>query len=136
MSPADKVLGGGDYGYKDAPKLLDAMDAALKAFGPVQPRNAKRQEPFPFRGVGVHPDGNVDLALYRCYLLLANPTGRICAIRCRLRKKNGRPSHRPNWLPAPNGRSRRTLPGSWSDRSASTRWAATCPAPRTPRSRN
>jgi len=75
VSPADKVLGGGDYGYKDAPKLLDSMDAALKAFGPVQPRNAKRQEPFPFRGVGVHPDGQVDLALYRCYLHRGKPDG-------------------------------------------------------------
>jgi len=75
VSPADKVLGGGDYGYKDAPKLLDSLDAALKAFGPVQPRKAKRQEPFPFRGVGVHPDGNVDLALYRCYLHLGKPDG-------------------------------------------------------------
>jgi hypothetical protein len=75
VSPADKVLGGGDYGYKDAPKLLDAMDAALKAFGPVQPRNTKRQEPFPFRGVGIHPDGKVDLALYRCYLHQGKPDG-------------------------------------------------------------
>jgi class 3 adenylate cyclase len=54
--PADKVLGGGDFGYKDAPKVLDTMDAALETFGPVQPRNAKRQEPFPFRGVGMHED--------------------------------------------------------------------------------
>jgi hypothetical protein len=69
------VLGGGDYGYKDAPKLLDAMHAALKAFGPVQPRNAKREEPFPFRGVGMHPDGKVDLALYRCYRHQGKPDG-------------------------------------------------------------
>lgn len=75
MSPADKVLGGGDYGYKDAPKLLGSMDAALKAFGPVQPRHARRQDPFPFRGVGVHPDGKVDLALYRCYLHQGKPDG-------------------------------------------------------------
>lgn len=75
VSPADKVLGGDDYGYKDAPKLLDSMDAALKAFGPVQARNAKRQEPFPFRGIGVHADGKVDLALYRCYLHLGKPDG-------------------------------------------------------------
>ena len=75
MSPDDKVLGGGDYGYRDAPKVLDGMDAALKAFGPVQPRNAKRQEPFPFRGVGVRPDGHVDLALYRCYLHQGKPDG-------------------------------------------------------------
>jgi hypothetical protein len=69
------VLGGGDYGYTDAPRLLDDMDAALKAFGPVQPRNAKRQEPFPFRGVGVHPDGHVDLALYHCFLHQGKPDG-------------------------------------------------------------
>jgi hypothetical protein len=75
VTPADKVLGGGDYEYKDAPKLLDSMDAALKAFGPAQPRNAKRQEPFPFRGVGVHPAGKVDLALYRCYLHQGKPDG-------------------------------------------------------------
>jgi len=75
VSPDDKVLGGGDYGYRDGPKVLDSMDAAVKAFGPVQPRNAKRQEPFPFRGVGVHSDGNVDLALYRCYLHLGKPDG-------------------------------------------------------------
>jgi len=68
VSPADKVLGGGDFDYRDAPKLIAIMDAALRDFGPVQPRNAKRQEPYPFRGVGVHPDGQVDLALYRCYL--------------------------------------------------------------------
>src|SRR5207248_3094406 len=47
----------------------------LKAFGPVQPRNARRQEPFPFRGVDRHPDGNEDLALYRCYLHLGKPDG-------------------------------------------------------------
>jgi hypothetical protein len=75
VSPDDKVLGGGDYGYRDAPKVLDSLDAALKAIGPVRPRNAKRQEPFPFRGVGVHPDGQVDLALYRCYLHLGKPDG-------------------------------------------------------------
>jgi hypothetical protein len=68
VSPEDKVLGGGDFGFKDSPKVLASMDAALKAFGPVQPRKATPQEPFPFRGVGVHPEGNVDLALYRCFL--------------------------------------------------------------------
>ena len=75
VSPDDKVLAGDDYGYKDAPKLLAGMDAALKAFGPVEPRKARRQEPFPFRGVGVRPDGNVDLALYRCYLHQGKPDG-------------------------------------------------------------
>jgi hypothetical protein len=75
VSPDDKVLAGDDFGYKDSPKLLVSMDAALKAFGPVEPRKAQRQEPFPFRGVGVHPDGNVDLALYRCYLHQGKPDG-------------------------------------------------------------
>jgi hypothetical protein len=75
VSPDDKVLGGDDYGYKDAPKLLAGMDAGLKAFGPVEPRKARRQEPFPFRGVGVRPGGSVDLALYRCYLHQGKPDG-------------------------------------------------------------
>jgi hypothetical protein len=75
VSPDDKVLAGDDYGYKDAPKLLAGMDAALKAFGPVKPRKAQRQEPFPFRGVGVRPDGSADLALYRCYLHQGKPDG-------------------------------------------------------------
>ena len=75
VSPDDKVLAGDDYGYKDAPKVLAGMDAALKAFGPVEPRKARRQEPFPFRGVGVRPDGSVDLALYRCYLHQGKPDG-------------------------------------------------------------
>jgi hypothetical protein len=75
VSPDDKVLGGGEYGSKDVPKLLGAMDAALKVVGPVQPRNVRRQEPFPFRGVGVRPDGQVDLALYRCYLHQRKPDG-------------------------------------------------------------
>jgi hypothetical protein len=75
VTPADKVLGGSDYGYKDAAKMIADMDAALKSFGGVEPRNAKRQEPFPFRGVGVRPDGNVDLALYRCYLHQGKPDG-------------------------------------------------------------
>jgi hypothetical protein len=75
VSPDDKVLGGGDFEYRDAPKVLATLDAALKCFGPVQPRNARRQEPFPFRGVGVRPDGNVDLALSRCFLHLGKPDG-------------------------------------------------------------
>src|SRR5262249_49850796 len=75
VSPDDKVLVGADYGYTDAPKLLADMDAALNAFGPVEPRKARRQEPFPFRGVGVRLDGSVDLALYRCYLHQGKPDG-------------------------------------------------------------
>jgi len=75
VSPTDKVLGGGDFEYGDVPKAIANLDAALKAFGPVQPRSATRQEPFPFRGVGVHPDGTVDLAIYRCFLHLGKPDG-------------------------------------------------------------
>ena len=75
VSPEDKVMGGGDFGYADSPKLLDSLDTALKAFGPVQPRKAERREPYPFRGVGVGPDGNVDLALYRCFLHLGKADG-------------------------------------------------------------
>ena len=75
VSPDDKVLGGGDFGYGDAPKMLDSLGAALKVLGPVQPRRAERREPYPFRGIGVRPDGNVDLALYRCFLHLGKTDG-------------------------------------------------------------
>src|SRR5262249_40387877 len=75
VSPADKVLGGGDFEFRDAPRWTAVRHAAVKEFGPVQPRPATRQEPFPFRGVGVHPDGTVDLALYRCFLHQGKPDG-------------------------------------------------------------
>ena len=45
--------------------MLEIAQASLKTFGPVQPRQVKPQEPLPYRGIGVRPDGNVDLAIYR-----------------------------------------------------------------------
>jgi hypothetical protein len=46
-----------------ANELLDALDAGLKAFGPVEERKIQRAEPLPYRGIGVPPDGRVTLAL-------------------------------------------------------------------------
>jgi hypothetical protein len=47
-------------------ELLDAMDEALKSFGPVSKRSVslKAVDPFRDRGAGVRPDGSVCLALY------------------------------------------------------------------------
>jgi hypothetical protein len=81
VSPDGKVLSG-RHDYMDfengARELLETIDAALKAFGPVEPRRVRPSEEtagqtitadtisdfLPFRGKGVRDDGNVDLALY------------------------------------------------------------------------
>src|SRR5262249_45993055 len=41
---------------------------ALKAYGPVAPRKAGATNPLPHRGLGLHADGSVSLALYSRYL--------------------------------------------------------------------
>ena len=45
--------------------MLEMAQASLKTFGPVKSRQVKPQEQLPNRGVGVKPDGKVDLAIYR-----------------------------------------------------------------------
>jgi hypothetical protein len=48
-------------------EVLETIDAGLKAFGEVAPREAKPTNPLPFRGLGVQPDGGVQIAVYtRC----------------------------------------------------------------------
>ena len=67
MSPEGKVLAG-RHEYKDfkngAVELIETIDAGLKAFGLVEPRQAKPTDPLPYRGAGDAPDGGVFLALY------------------------------------------------------------------------
>jgi hypothetical protein len=81
VSPDGKVLAG-RHDYADfengARELLETIDTALKAFGPVAPRRVRTtgttagqtisaetiSELLPFRGQGVRDDGAVDLALY------------------------------------------------------------------------
>jgi hypothetical protein len=55
-------------GQSWTPLVLDALDAGLRAFGPVTRRKAKRVDPFPHRGVGVRADGSVTPAVYVTYL--------------------------------------------------------------------
>jgi hypothetical protein len=45
-------------------RFIDDLDRTVKAFGPMKPRSVKWQEPLPWRGIGVQPDGKVTLALY------------------------------------------------------------------------
>jgi len=45
--------------------MLAMAEAALKSFGPVQARQVKPIEQLPYRGIGIKPDGAVDLAIYR-----------------------------------------------------------------------
>jgi hypothetical protein len=71
VSPAGKVLAG-HHDIKD-PKnwpqeVLDTLDAGLKAFGPVKPRQVQPMAPLPYRGSGARPDGSVTLAIYTRYL--------------------------------------------------------------------
>jgi hypothetical protein len=76
LSPDGKVLAG-QQDYKDfkhaARELLATIDASLAAYGPVKPRHvqpattlsAETLSAFlPFRGKGVRPHEQVDLALY------------------------------------------------------------------------
>src|SRR5262245_41238898 len=51
------------------------LDAGLKAFGPVKPRQVKPTDPLPHRGIGAGPDGAVTLALYTRYLHQGRPDG-------------------------------------------------------------
>jgi hypothetical protein len=71
LSPEGKVLSG-HHDVKDhkswPQEVLDALDAGLKAFGPVRPRRVKPTDPLPHRGVGAGPDGAVTLAVYARYL--------------------------------------------------------------------
>jgi hypothetical protein len=81
VSPEGKVLAA-RHDYADfqngARELLETIDAGLASFAPLEPRRVQPPESIPrepisaemisdflpFRGKGVRPDGNVDLALY------------------------------------------------------------------------
>jgi hypothetical protein len=71
VSPEGKVLAA-HHDIKDpknwSREVLDALDAGLKAFGPVTPRRVAPPDPLPHRGVGTGPDGTVTLAVYTRYL--------------------------------------------------------------------
>ena len=58
-------LSGAEINKKLVRATLDMLDEGLNTFGPVKPRAVKPIEQLPYRGVGVKPDGNVDLAIYR-----------------------------------------------------------------------
>jgi hypothetical protein len=44
-------------------KVLTALEAGLKEFGPVAPRRIRPTNPLPYQGIGVRPDGSVTLAV-------------------------------------------------------------------------
>ena len=72
VSPQGKVLAG-HHEMKShetwTQEVLDTIDAALKAFGPVPRREVKKANPLPFRGQGVQTDGSVCLAIYARQML-------------------------------------------------------------------
>ncbi len=69
VSPEGKALAkyhtwDGDPAVPPNKRVPMTLEAGLKAFGPVKPREVKLSDPLPFRGKGMHPDGSVTLALY------------------------------------------------------------------------
>ena len=71
----DRRLTGAEFHKAFLRATLDMLDEGLKAYGPVQPRQVKPVEQLPNRGVGVKPDGSVDLAIYRRALHLGKSDG-------------------------------------------------------------
>ena len=71
VSPEGKVLAS-HHDIKDprnwSQEVLDTLDAGVKAFGPVMPRQVQPTDPLPHRGIGTGPDGTVTLAVYTRYL--------------------------------------------------------------------
>jgi hypothetical protein len=49
-------------------EVIETLDAALKDFGPVEPRAVRPIDPLPHRGVGLQPDGTACLSVYFCAL--------------------------------------------------------------------
>jgi hypothetical protein len=84
VSPAGKVLASHQNFKSDKTwprEVLADLEPGLKAFGPVKPRDFKRADPLPQRGVGVLRDGGVCLAVYLRFAIkgiplreLPNPT--------------------------------------------------------------
>ena len=66
VSPDGKVLAA-HQNFKDEKtwplEVRTALEEGLRTFGPVTPRKAERVELNPWRGVGVRPDGSVELAV-------------------------------------------------------------------------
>ena len=68
ISPEGKALAKyhdwqGDPAVPESKRVPMTLDAGLKAFGPVTPRDVT-DRPASYRGKGVRPDGKVNLALY------------------------------------------------------------------------
>ncbi len=56
-------------------EVLTALEAGLKAFGPIHEYFDGAPDPLPYRGHGVRPDGGVTLAVYARYLHERQPDG-------------------------------------------------------------
>jgi hypothetical protein len=71
VSPEGNVLAG-LHDFQSAQtwsqEVLDTIAAALKSYGPVQPRKTVAPQTLRERGKGFQPDGKVSLALYSRYL--------------------------------------------------------------------
>jgi hypothetical protein len=80
VSPEGKALAKyhdweGDPNVPPKKRVPMTLEAGLKAFGPVKPRDVKPTDPLLYRGNGVRPDGSVTLALYSRFLHDGKPDG-------------------------------------------------------------
>ena len=80
ISPDGKALGKyhdwkGDPSVPLGKRVSMMLEASLKAFGEVKPRQVKLTDPLPYRGRGVRSDGSVTLALYGRLLHNGQPDG-------------------------------------------------------------
>ena len=80
VSAEGKVLSG-HHQVKDeknwTQEIMATIDAALTVSGPLTARKVSRVEPLPHRGIGVRPQGQVDLAIYSRYMIGDRPDGPV-----------------------------------------------------------
>jgi hypothetical protein len=78
VSPEGRVLAG-HHDVKDhqqwPQEVLATLEAGLKAFGSVELRRPKANDPLPLRGVGLHGDSSATLAVYTRCLHRERPDG-------------------------------------------------------------
>jgi hypothetical protein len=65
----------GDPAVPENKRVPMTLEAGLKAFGPVSPRNVQPTDLLPYRGKGVQSDGKVTLALYGRLMAQGRPDG-------------------------------------------------------------
>jgi hypothetical protein len=78
VSPEGKVLAA-HHSFKShktwPTEVLAVLEEGRRAFGEIEPRRVRWQDPLPFRGRGIQPDGSVTLAIYVRGVVQGRPHG-------------------------------------------------------------